>query len=128
VERIVDAARITDLGDRAEIRLPLEPEGLGAIEVHLRVQGDGLRAVIVAEHERTRALLAQQQSALSAAFERNALRLTGFSVDVGLGGESERYTPGESEPFAAPIPHARPAALSRSNAEVNPGGRLSLRA
>ena len=74
-----------------EIRLQLEPEGLGHIDVRLHLQPDGVRAVIVAEHESTRALLASQQHVLQDAFNRSDLRLSGFSVDVGSGGGAASF-------------------------------------
>jgi hypothetical protein len=89
---------------------------------------------VVAEKERTRALLASQQDALSAALERNAVRLAGFSVDVGGRGGSNAPDPGADD-FAAGVsmhgaPHPvrrPPASLDAISAELLPGGRLSLR-
>jgi flagellar hook-length control protein FliK len=85
-ERVTDAVRLSALRGGGEIRLQLEPEGLGHIDVRLHLQSDGVRAVIVAEHESTRALLTSQQHVLQDAFNRSELRLSGFSVDVGSGG------------------------------------------
>jgi flagellar hook-length control protein FliK len=90
-ERVADALRLSSVRGGGEIRLQLEPEGLGHIDVRLHLQSDGVRAVIVAEHESTRALLTSQQHVLQDAFNRSDLRLTGFSVDVGSGGGAATF-------------------------------------
>src|SRR5581483_4384603 len=111
----------------AEMRVSLEPQGLGAIEIHLRVQGDGVRAVLLAEHEGTRALLAHQQRA------RSDVRLASFSVDVGTGDDSEPAAPEEDDDLiVAPAVRRRalagePAAAPSAGADPHPGGRLSVR-
>ncbi len=85
-DRVADAVRLSSVRGGGEIRLQLEPEGLGHIDVRLHLQADGVRAVIVAEHESTRALLTSQQQVLQDALQRSDVRLSGFSVDVGSGG------------------------------------------
>ncbi|HZR84492.1 MAG TPA: flagellar hook-length control protein FliK [Candidatus Binatia bacterium] len=133
VERVLDAVKLGQRRDGAEMRVSLEPQGLGAIEIHLRVQGDGVRAVLLAEHEGTRALLAHQQRALSDALERSDLRLASFSVDVGTGDDSEPAAPEEDDDLiVAPAVRRRalagePAAAPSAGADPHPGGRLSVR-
>ena len=132
-ERVVDAIRLSAVRG-GEIRLRLEPEGLGHIDVRLHVQGDGVRAVIVAEHESTRALLASQQQVLYEALERSDLRLSGFSVDVGSGGGAasfarpdEQGRGGGSAPVAASADVVADAAAADTSPTPLAGGRVSVR-
>ena len=133
-ERVADAVRLSALRGGGEIRLQLEPEGLGHIDVRLHLHSDGVRAVIVAEHESTRALLTSQQQVLQDAFTRSDLRLSGFSVDVGSGGNANlgRDAGAEQGGGTAGTPAAPAAAATvgeagttSTSAVVN--GRLSVR-
>ncbi len=83
------------------LRLDLEPAGLGRIEVRLSFGRDGVRAQVMTEHDHTRALLAQQQPQLAAAFERGDLRLESFLVDVGGFGDASGEAHREVEDPAA---------------------------
>jgi flagellar hook-length control protein FliK len=131
-ERVVDALRLSAVRGGGEIRLQLEPAGLGHIDVRLHLQPDGVRAVIVAEHESTRALLTSQQHVLQDAFNRSDLRLSGFSVDVGSGGGAATFgrggeagEGGSAPPLpAAPLPAAE--ALEATAAPLA-NGRVNVR-
>jgi flagellar hook-length control protein FliK len=90
IERLASAQRLGASSKGEALHFDLEPNGLGRIEVRLSVGRDGVRTQIFTEHEHTRTLLANQQSQLAAAFERNELRLESFLVDLGLGGEAGR--------------------------------------
>jgi len=132
IERVGAAAR---LERRARtLRFDLEPSGLGRIEVRLSLARDGVRAMVVAEHEHTRALLAHQQPALAAALERSELRLESFLVDVDLGGaaDGERAAHGDADdrpPLEdAPPDAARVAAPDHEPAVPHVRGLLSVRA
>ncbi len=133
-ERVADAVRLSALRGGGEIRLQLEPEGLGHIDVRLHLQSDGVRAVIVAEHESTRALLTSQQHVLQDAFSRSDLRLSGFSVDVGSGGNANLgrdagAEQGQSAPSTPPAPVAAAVVGDASSIPTNTvgNGRLSVR-
>jgi flagellar hook-length control protein FliK len=133
-ERVVDAVRLSALRGGGEIRLQLEPEGLGHIDVRLHLQSDGVRAVIVAEHESTRALLTSQQQVLQDAFTRSDVRLSGFSVDVGSGGGAASFARpdegGQGAGTAAPPPPATTTADTnddRESAVPLANGRVSVR-
>ncbi len=133
-ERVADAVRLSAVRGGGEIRLQLEPEGLGHIDVRLHVQGDGVRAVIVAEHEATRALLTSQQQVLHEALQRSDLRLSGFSVDVGSGGGAASFARSEEHGRSGGAPGAPPSASASgapadADAAAAPlaNGRVSVR-
>ena len=133
-ERVSDAVRLSALRGGGEIRLQLEPEGLGHIDVRLDLHADGVRAVIVAEHESTRALLQSQQQALHDAFGRSDLRLSGFSVDVGSGGAAafECGTEGGEggvAPAAGPSAPSTTTSTDAAEASSTPAGngRVNVR-
>lgn len=133
VERVSERMRLTTTSDRIELRLELEPRGLGQIDVRLRLDADGLRAMIVAENEQTRALLANQQHLLEAALADEDVRLSSFDLDAGGNETSE----GDARPDGQGRPAGASAETSRQDSEPsttttvaadNLGpGRLSLR-
>ncbi len=97
-ERVVESVRVATLRGGGEMRLRLEPAGLGNIDVRISLAHDGVRASIVAEHDTTRALLRNEQHLLHAALERSDLRLAGFSVDVGFGASGNAFADVEQQP------------------------------
>jgi len=100
IERLTSPQRLAARRSTA-LRIDLEPAGLGRIEVRLSFGRDGVRAQVMTEHDHTRALLAQQQPQLAAAFERSDLRLESFLVDVGVGGDASGEAHREVEEPAA---------------------------
>ena len=94
-ERVVESVRVATLRGGGEMRLHLEPAGLGHIDVRITLAHDGIHASIVAEHDSTRALLRNEQHLLHAALERSDMHLAGFSVDLGSGGSSSAFADAE---------------------------------
>lgn len=115
VERISERIRLTRGADRVELRLELTPKGLGQIDVRLRMDGEGLHATIVAEHEQTRALLAHQQHRLEAALEQEDLHLAGF--DLGLEGDADGEPAARDERRASAAPGDVAAASTTDTGE-----------
>ena len=130
-ERVADAVRLSAVRGGGEIRMQLEPEGLGHIDVRVHLQSDGVHAVIVTEHESTRALLTGQQHVLQDAFARNDIRLSGFSVDVGSGGGTaafgDRQARDASGPAAAPASAVAADDGGTASADPFTAGRVNVR-
>jgi flagellar hook-length control protein FliK len=134
-ERVVGAIRLATARGGGEMRLRLEPEGLGHIDVRISLAHDGVRAVLLAEHDATRTLLANGQHLLQAALERSDLRLAGFSVDLGFGAGAGAFADGDGRSETLPgVPETLMADEAlRPNADPVPiagppePGRLSLR-
>jgi hypothetical protein len=125
-------------GRRAfEMRIELDPPSLGHIDVRLRILGGEVRAVVSAEQEATRGLLAEQRQIFERALAREALDLRGFDVDVETGSGSGSHSESERADRAAhalgfigsdddhddPVPLARP----ESSSARAPGLGLSVR-
>lgn len=131
-DRVVESVRVATLRGGGEMRLRLEPAGLGHIDVRITLEHDGIRASIVAEHDTTRALLRNEQHLLHAALERSDLRLAGFSVDLGSGGSPGAFADGERAATglaheAATTPEIESVAVHDTiHAPAEPG-RLSVR-
>jgi hypothetical protein len=134
-ERVVQALHLSAARDGAEIRVRCEPDGLGHLDVRIQVRNDGVHAVVMAEHESTRGLLHSQQHVLEQALARSELRLSSFSVDLGLGQQAGRFGHQAGGEAGVPAqPAFQDAAVRRDgegDAVVLPGaaepGRLSLR-
>lgn len=132
IERLTDPQRLASARRTNALRFDLEPAGLGRIEVRLSFGRDGVRAQVFAEHEHTRALIAQQQPQLAGAFERNDLRLESFLVDLGFGGEGSgeaRRDVEDPEAFALALARTAPAEQDVAPASIpTVTGLLSVRA
>jgi len=133
-ERIAEGVRLSALRGGTEMRVQLDPPGLGHIDLRVCLEHEGVRAVIVTEHEATKALIREGQHALQTALGRSELRLAGFSVHVGSGGAHGFTTPDGQRPRfggagSEPVLRAlAPAELDPVNVPAAFGrGRLSLR-
>ncbi len=132
-ERVLESVRVATVRGGGEMRLRLEPAGLGHIDVRISLAHDGVRAAIVAEHGATRTLLQREQHLLEAALERSEMRLAGFSVDVGFGGSSafpgapHDGTPMRAGAFPASAEVEPTAATPIVLDDASGAGRLSVR-
>jgi len=134
VDRVVHALQLSAARDGSEIRVRVEPEGLGHIDVRVQLREDGVRVVVVAEHEATRALISSQQHLLEAALARTELRLSGFTVGSSLGEESGRFAGAERDQAGGAGPdggiRTSETAAGDDEAGLRPAvapGRLSVR-
>jgi len=85
------------LREDGEMRLTLQPRGLGELEVRVAVRDGGVHASVATASDHARQLLASQRADLETALQRYNLRLDSFNVGVG-GGDGrpafEREAPG----------------------------------
>src|SRR5262245_28647331 len=133
VERLVqlDAQRPFVVRDGGEMRMTIEPQGLGHVELRVAVDANAVHATLTASHEQARDMLAQHRPQLEAALERSQLRLEGFSVN--LGQHQQPRDPGETpRPWMLPTPGSQPTASPATATTPEPvrvpraGGALSL--
>lgn len=130
-ERIGELAKLEHLPARAEMRIELEPEGLGRLDVRLRIVGGELHASILADHEQTRGLLVRQQHLLESALHKSDVRL--FQLDVDVRGDTQRRAPDlapQSDGWTAPFAGSSASEDRREPLLAAPArtGRLSVRA
>lgn len=78
---------LRDDADAHDTRIRLVPESLGGVDVAVRQQGDRIHVHFTAEHEATRALLAEAQPRLSELAAARGVRIgdTSVSADSGSG-------------------------------------------
>ncbi|MFN8542714.1 MAG: flagellar hook-length control protein FliK [Candidatus Binatia bacterium] len=117
-----------------EMRVSVEPAGMGSVELRVSVQADAVHASFTASHEATRDALAQHRPQLEAALQRSQLKLEGFTVGLGQqhqprdpGGQPDgRFLPPGGVPPGRPID---PVTVAPAPVPVTRGpGALSLRA
>lgn len=98
-----------DAADARDTRLRLTPERLGAVDVAVRRDSDGVRVHFTAEREATQALLVDAQPRLTELAAQRGVRIAEASVSTGTS-----HNPG-SQQHGAP-PQQRPAATVRAPA------------
>jgi flagellar hook-length control protein FliK len=138
LERALAAGAERDVVGRlrhdGEMRLTLEPRGLGELEVRVAVRDGGVHASVATTSDDARHLLASQRAHLETALERYNLRLDSFSVGVGGDGRPAFEREGHL-PLAAGWQGGALASDVREPAQETPafvdgwrGGTLSIRA
>jgi hypothetical protein len=133
VERLValHEARPQRIRDDGAMRLEVEHEQLGPIELRVAVRDHGVRAELTASHEHARDALVAGRASLEAALDRAQLRLDTFDVQTG----GQQHRPSAERDARVPLPGAPPAAppLARASTAPEPvpvlrPGHVSLRA
>ncbi len=125
-------ARVRDGG---EMRLALQPAGLGEVELRVAVRDGGVHAHLATAHEEARQLLTSHRHDLETALQRYHLRLDSFDVDVG-GREGRSFF--DREPQPSGVGTWMDGAVSGTDAEATDdavvpvrtgasGGALSIR-
>ena len=99
------------------LRIQLNPQELGQVDVKLRVEGDRVHVAIVAHQPGTRELIENNLAGLKAAFENGGLSLGEVDVRQGAPGDRERTAEPEQigrgrRHAVADIPELRSQAVS----------------
>ena len=134
VERLValHEARPQRVRDDGVMRLEVEHEDLGPIELRIAVRDHGVRAELTASHEHARDTLVAGRGSLEAALDRAQLRLDTF--DVQTGGQQHQQRPSGERDVRVPLPPAPPpttfdrAATAPEPVPAPRPGHVSLRA
>jgi flagellar hook-length control protein FliK len=93
---------LRDTADARDTRVRLIPDALGSIDVAVRQEGERVHVRFTAEHEATRALIAEAQPRLSELAAARGVRIGDTSVSTGTGG-------GGTTPQPRPVPSRAPA-------------------
>jgi hypothetical protein len=138
LERALAAGAERDVVGRlrhdGEMRLMLEPRGLGELEVRVAVRDGGVHASVATTSDDARHLLSSQRVHLETALERYNLRLDSFSVGVGGDGRpafdrDAHGTLAAGWQGGAPASEVRePAHEAQAFLDGMRGGTLSIRA
>jgi hypothetical protein len=143
--RSVSDAQLTQSGTHSEMRISMQSEKFGPIELHARVTGDEVGAAITVEKRDAHAALAAELPALHQALGEKQLRVEQVTLeqssthflggDCGAGSPSHqqqaRSTPQRGNAGSGPLRAIIPASfgVSRDAEEgVNAQGRLSIHA
>ncbi|HSW10162.1 MAG TPA: flagellar hook-length control protein FliK [Bacillota bacterium] len=119
-------ARITELDpQRQSIRVAMDPEGLGAMQLEVSLTGDGARASFEVADPAAGQFLANREADLRQALEGVGVRLNSVNVRLGdSSGRQEGRTPGPDD--SAPGAPAVPPPTRRLTPEAGSRSRQSL--
>jgi flagellar hook-length control protein FliK len=81
--RLVNDAELTNSASQTEMRIAMQTDKLGAIELHARVSGDELGAAIIVEKRDAHAALAVELPALQQALSEKQLRVEQVALTQG---------------------------------------------
>ena len=119
-------ARITELDpQRQSIRVAMDPDGLGAMQLEVSLTGDGARASFEVADPAAGQFLANREADLRQALEGVGVRLNSVNVRLGdSSGRQEGRTPGPDD--SAPGAPAVPPPTRRLTPEAGSRSRQSL--
>ena len=128
----VHSARMVQGDQRSEMRMGMQTEAFGALEVHASVSGRDVRLAVSAEHGDLRSCLAPEVPVLQSNLQQHDLRLEQVRT-VLSGGMQQEFSPGsgrEERRFSRP--HHQPGAfdqprIAASLDDEDSAGGLSIR-
>lgn len=110
---------LRDAADAADTSIRLVPDRLGAIDVSLRKDGDGIQVQFTAQQAETRHLLAEAQPKLADMAEARGLRLSLHTGDGG--GQQNQHQPRA----ASPQPSSAPGSAEAEDEGIAADGRVA---
>lgn len=131
VQRMIDHIEVLrDHADSRDTRIRLVPDALGSVDVAVRQVGERIHVSFTAEHEATRALIADAQPRLTELAAERGVRIVGSSVatDANSGASSSpQQGQAQAQAQSQSQPQSQNPSQSRSNAPQQPP-RASARA
>ena len=123
LQRMIDRIEtLRDTADAGDTRVRLIPDALGSIDVAVRQEGDRVHVRFTAEHEATRALIAEAQPRLSELAAARGVRIGDTSVSTGTGGGTGG---GGTAPQPRPVPSPAPTSTLPDAATLSTDHRLA---
>lgn len=128
----VHAARIVQADERTEMRMGMQTQAFGALEVHASVSGKEVRFAVTAEHGDLRSFLTPEVPVLQNNLQQHDLRLEHVRTALSTASQQE-FSPGsgrEERRFSRP--HQQPGVFDQQHStasldeEDSPGG-LNIR-
>jgi len=87
IESMIDhIGELRDMGGNRVAQIRLTPDALGAVDIRIRQDGDAVHVSFASDNPQARALIAEAAPKLVEMAEQRGVRLSGSSVDAGLGG------------------------------------------
>jgi flagellar hook-length control protein FliK len=138
-QTIVSSARLMEHTGQTEIRIEMQSDSLGGVELRAHISGNQIGASIAVEHHDTQVLLANDLPALHNALVEKNLRIDSLSVSQGMpsstaggpGSDTAHRGFSQGHPKAvyagldeAPVPVSEPPSEYLSATHVN--ARLSV--
>jgi hypothetical protein len=111
---------LRDTADAGDTRVRLIPDALGSIDVAVRQEGERVHVHFTAEHDATRALIAEAQPRLTELAAARGVRIGDTSVSTGAGGGGT--APHPQQPAAPP---RAPASVTAEAATLSTDHRLA---
>lgn len=141
----LQSAQLTSQISKGDVKIALQGEQFGSVELHAKVTGDQLSASITVEHHETHALLTGELPALHQMLNERQLRvseiillhdslLSGGSTDDNSPAKQEDSMPQQNSGAkgdggdASPFPSSGPDGRAGTDPIFNSQGRLSVRA
>lgn len=116
----VSAARIVQTGDRAGMRLDMQTQAFGGVEVHTSVAGKDVQLSVSAEHGDLHSFLAPEVPVLQSQLQQHDLRLQQVRTVLNYGTQQEFSSGSGRQEQRFARPHVRPGAFGPHNIVGSP--------
>ncbi|MDN4630231.1 flagellar hook-length control protein FliK [Sphingomonas sp. PsM26] len=122
VQRMIDHIEVLrDDADSRDTRIRLVPDALGSVGIAVRQVGERIHVSFTAEHEATRALIADAQPRLTELAAERGVRIAGSTVATDANpGSSQSQAQGQGQPQSQSQPQSQNPSQSRPNAPQQP--------
>jgi flagellar hook-length control protein FliK len=122
VQRMIDHIEVLrDDADSRDTRIRLVPDALGSVGIAVRQVGERIHVSFTAEHEATRALIADAQPRLTELAAERGVRIAGSTVATDANpGSSQSPAQGQGQPQSQSQPQSQNPSQSRPNAPQQP--------
>lgn len=115
----VHAARMFQSDGRSEMRLDMQTQSFGGVEVHTSVSGKDVQLSVSAEHGDLRGFLAPEMPVLQSNLQHHDLRLQQVRTLLSTGTQREFSSGSEQQEQRFARPHTRPGDFDQRNVTGN---------
>jgi len=106
---VVNSARLVDHPGQTEIRVEMQAETLGSVELRAHMTGDQINASIAVEHHDTQVLLTNELPSLHSALSERDVRVDSLSVSQGMAASTGSGAGGDASQRGFPQNYQKPA-------------------
>jgi len=116
----VHAARMFQTDGRSEMRLDMQTQSFGGVEVHTSVSGKDVQLSVTAEHGDLRSFLAPEMPALQSNLQQHDLRLQQVRTLLNTSAQREFSSGSEQREQRFARPHSRTGVFDHRNIVGDP--------